>query len=244
MAEQPRLDALAKHMRQPQWDSIAAGWRGVWVELRGDVALAERCGEACLEHGRRADMKHALSTWVARLLMLRRRQGRVGELADAAEQLATGADPRKTGLRIVFGLVLAETGGEPAARAIYREELESYDGVLRPFWLANMAALSELCVVLQDAGGARALYAQLAPYAPQRRRDVFLVLGTRRALAGTAGANLRRRRAAAAPRATGRRRHAGDGRAAADGGAARLPRRRSRCRPTLVSACTSPKMVL
>ena len=131
MAEQPQLDALAKHMRQPQWDSIAAGWRGVWAELRGDVALAERCGEECLEHGRRADMKHALSTWVARLLMLRRRQGRVGELAEAAEQLAAGADPRKTGLRTVFGLVLAETGGEPAARAIYREELASYDGCCR-----------------------------------------------------------------------------------------------------------------
>ena len=171
MAEQPRLDALAKHMRQPQWDSIAAGWRGVWAELRGDVALAERCGEECLEHGRRADMKHALSTWVARLLMLRRRQGRVGELAEAAEQLATGADPRKTGLRTVFGLVLAETGGEPAARAIYEDELASYDVVLPQFWLANMAALSELSVVLQDAGGARTLYAQLAPYG---HRDVVV----------------------------------------------------------------------
>ncbi|MEY2514275.1 MAG: hypothetical protein QOJ89_1633 [bacterium] len=133
MVEQPRLDALAKHMRQPQWDSIATGWRGVWAELRGDVALAERCGEECLAHGRRADMKHALSTWVARLLMLRRRQGRVGELAEAAEQLASGADPRETGLRTVFGLVLAETGGEPAARAIYQDELASYDVVLPQF---------------------------------------------------------------------------------------------------------------
>ena len=164
MAEQVPLDALAKHMRQPEWDSIAAGWRGVWAELRGDVALAERCGEECLAHARRAGMRFALGTWMARLLMLRRRQGRVGELAEVAEQLASAADPRRIGLHAVFGLILAETGGETAARAIYREELASYDDVLPQFWLVNMAALSELCVALQDAAGARTLYAQLAPF--------------------------------------------------------------------------------
>ncbi len=46
--EHGALEELATELRQPQWQSIAAGWRGVLAELSGDVELAERCAEECL----------------------------------------------------------------------------------------------------------------------------------------------------------------------------------------------------
>ncbi|MDQ3676516.1 MAG: AAA family ATPase [Actinomycetota bacterium] len=165
VGEQPRLEALAKHMRQPQWHSVAVGWRGIWAELAGDVAYAERCADECLQHGQRAGMKDALSTWAAKLLMLRCRQGRLEELAPVVQRLLSGADMRKTGWQSAFGMILAETGDEDAAHAIYREELSGYPDALPSFWLTNIAVLSELCARLHDAEGARALYAALAPYA-------------------------------------------------------------------------------
>ncbi|MEA2149567.1 MAG: hypothetical protein QOD69_1397, partial [Solirubrobacteraceae bacterium] len=163
-AEQPRLEAIAEHIRQPQWQSMAVGWRGIWAELDGDIALAERCAEECLQHGQRADMKDALSIWASKLLMLRVRQGRLDELATVIERLVRGADMRRTGWRSAFGLILAGAGDEPAARAIYADELEGYDAALPQFWLTNICMLSELCVELHDRAGALALYGALAPY--------------------------------------------------------------------------------
>jgi hypothetical protein len=162
--EQTRLEALAKTMRQPQWHSIAAGWRGMWAELSGDVAAAEASAEECLQHGERAGMKHALGTWASALLMLRRRQGRLDELAKVVHRLVRGAEMRKMGWRSALGMILAETGETDAARKIYREELATFRRTLPMFWLMSMAPLSQLCVALQDVEGARRLYAALAPY--------------------------------------------------------------------------------
>ncbi|HWC27008.1 MAG TPA: AAA family ATPase [Solirubrobacteraceae bacterium] len=164
-ALQPQLETLAKHMRQPQWHSIAAGWRGVWAELAGDVTSAEQCAEECLQQGQRAGMKDALSLWTGKLLMLRRRQGRLGELSSAVERLLRGADVRRTGWRSAFALICADAGDAGAARAIYREELPAYAGAMPQFWLTNMAMLTELCAELGDADGARRLYSALLPCA-------------------------------------------------------------------------------
>jgi hypothetical protein len=163
-AEQPRLEALAQQLRQPQWLSAALGWRGLWAELAGDLAQAERCAQECLHEGRRAGLRDALSTWAASLLMLRRRQGRLDELAPVVSHLAD-EDARGTGWRSAHGLILAETGDADAARAVCRAELAGLADTLPQFWLTNAAMLSELCVRLGDEDGARALHAALLPYA-------------------------------------------------------------------------------
>ncbi|MDX6681288.1 MAG: hypothetical protein QOG94_1327 [Solirubrobacteraceae bacterium] len=191
--EQQRLDALARELRQPLFDSLAVGWRGVWAELDGDVELAERCAETCLHHAMRADMKNALSTWAARLVMLRRRQGRLAELAPVVEQLA-GGRTRGTGWPCVLALIHAETGAAPCARTIYERELaDGVEGVPRGmFWLVNVTLLSALCVKLDDVARAESLYGALAPHA---RRTVVvgysscwgLVEGWMASLAATMG---------------------------------------------------------
>jgi hypothetical protein len=159
------LQELAKHLRQPQWHSIALGWRGIWAELAGDVELAERCAEECLEFGRRAHMRDAHGTWAAKLLVLRRREGRLHELAPVVRRLAGMDDEVRKGWRSAHGLILAATGDAARARAIFRDELRTFDAALPAFWLTSIAMLSELCAELQDAAGARTLYDALAPYA-------------------------------------------------------------------------------
>ena len=152
-------------MRQPQWRSIVLGWRGLWAELAGDAEATERFADECLEHGRRANMRAAVSTRAGQLLMLRKRQGRLNELAPVVERLVHDGGVRGMGWRSAFGLILAAAGDEQRARAIYREELAAYDNALPLFWLTSISVLSELCVALRDADGARTLYAAMAPHA-------------------------------------------------------------------------------
>jgi tetratricopeptide (TPR) repeat protein len=165
LGEQPRFEALTKDMSQSQWHSVAAGWRGIWAELAGDAPQAERCAEECLQHGQRAHMKDALGIWAAKLLMARRRQGRLNELAPVVSRLVASADPRTMGWRSAFGLILADSADHDGAETIYREELAAYHDALPLFWLTNIALLSQLCAALHDADGARELYDALAPYA-------------------------------------------------------------------------------
>lgn len=165
-SEQVQLEALSKELRQPLFQSIAVGWRGVWAELAGDIDLAERCAEECLRHGQRAHAQDAVSIWAARLFPLRRRQGRLTELTPIVERLVHGG-ARQAGWPSALALIHAEAGDEKAARTIYKDELANGpDGLPRGmFWLTNVALLSELCAKLDDAERAPALYAALAPHA-------------------------------------------------------------------------------
>jgi tetratricopeptide (TPR) repeat protein len=164
--EQTQLDALAQQLRQPLFHSIAVGWRGIWAELAGDVELAERCADECLRHGQRAHTQDALSTWAAKLLMLRRREGRLAELAPMVERLARGA-ARGSGWRAAFGMLQAETGHLEEARTIYEQELARGPEALPRgiFWLTSVVLLSEVGALLGDEDGARTLYRALEPHA-------------------------------------------------------------------------------
>ena len=164
---QVRLEALARELRQPLFDSIAVGWRGLWAEMSGDVELAERCAEESLRHGQRAHAQDAVSIWAAKLFTLRRRQGRLGELRPIVERLAENSGTRHAGWRTALALIHAEAGDERTARAIYRQQLSGPPEALPRgiFWLTNVALLSDLCATLRDSEGAQVLYGALAPYA-------------------------------------------------------------------------------
>lgn len=116
--------------------------------------------------GQRAHTQDAVSTWAAKLFMLRRRQGRLAELTPIVERLAHGG-ARGTGWLSALGLIHAETGDEEAARAIYEGEMcGGTDALPRGmFWLTTVALLSEVCAKLHDAERARALYAALISHA-------------------------------------------------------------------------------
>jgi DNA-binding SARP family transcriptional activator len=164
--QQLQLDGLAKELRQPLFQSLAVGWRGVWGELTGNVALAERCAEEYLRHSQEAHSQDAVSTWAAKLFMLRRRQGRLAELTGVVERLAHGR-ARRAGWPAALALIHAEGGDEAAARALYERELGAGPEALPRgiYWLPTIALLSEVCAILRDGERARALYDALAPHA-------------------------------------------------------------------------------
>ena len=164
--EQRELDRISAELRQPLLLSLAAGWRGVWAELAGKTELAESCAEICLEHARAAHLKDAISTWTVRLIAIRRRQGRLGELTTIVEQLARD-DGGGTGWPSVLALIHAESCDLEIARAIYERELAAgVGGIPRGMrWLAVVVLLSELCVKLRDVARGRELYELLTPYA-------------------------------------------------------------------------------
>jgi DNA-binding SARP family transcriptional activator len=164
--EQVELEALAARLGQPLFRSIAAGARGLWAELAGDVELAEGCAEELLREARRANTQDAVSAWASQLFALRRRQGRLSELVPVVERLA-GSGGQQLGWLSALGILRFETGDAQAARRIYDEELATGPSGLPHgmFWLTRVAMLSDLSAKLRDVAGAEALYAQLAPHA-------------------------------------------------------------------------------
>jgi predicted ATPase len=164
--QQVKLEALAVRLGQPLLRSIAAGARGLWAELEGDVELAERYAEELLREARLAHTQDAVSAWASQLFALRRRQGRVAELAPVVERLS-GSGGHQLGWLSALGVLRFETGDAQAARRIYEQELGAGPGGLPHgmFWLTRVAMLSELCAMLGDVSGAEALYALLAPHA-------------------------------------------------------------------------------
>jgi DNA-binding SARP family transcriptional activator/tetratricopeptide (TPR) repeat protein len=164
--EYVELEALAGRLGQPLFRSLALGARGLWAELAGDVEAAERCADESLHQARLAHTGDAVSSWASQLFALRRRCGRLEELAPYVERLA-GSGGHQLGWRSALGVLCFETGDIDGARRIYEQELgDGPDGLPRGmFWLTRMSLLSELGAMVGDAAGARKLYAALAPHA-------------------------------------------------------------------------------
>ncbi len=81
--QQAELERLADKLGQPLLRFIAFGARGLFAELEGDEELAERWADECLRQAKIAHAEDALSSWGAQMFVLRRRQGRIAEMASA-----------------------------------------------------------------------------------------------------------------------------------------------------------------
>jgi len=164
--EHAELERLADKLGQPLLRSIALGARCLFAELEGDDAAAERWSEESRRLAKLAHAEDALSSWGARMFALRRRQGRLAEMAPLAETVVKSGG-RPLGWLAALALIRLETGDEPAARAAYEREMADGPGALPRgmFWLTRMALLCEICAGLSDAEGAEQLYGELLPHA-------------------------------------------------------------------------------
>jgi DNA-binding SARP family transcriptional activator len=165
-SEYAELERLAAKLGQPLLRETAFGARGLWAELSGDDDQAERWAA---ESHRQANLAHtgeADSSWGSQVFAMRRRQGRVAELAALAESLANSGGGA-LGWLSALGVLRLETGDEAGARAVYEQEMADGPAALPRgmFWLTRIALLSELCAGLRDARGAEQLYAELLPHA-------------------------------------------------------------------------------
>jgi DNA-binding SARP family transcriptional activator len=164
--EQAELERLAGKLGQPLLRSLAYGAKGLWAELDGEAEQAERWADESLRQAKLAHNADAVSSWGSQMFALRRRQGRVREMAPVVESIVA-AGGRPLGWLAALGVLRMETGDRAGARALYDDEMREGPAALRRgmFWLTRIALLSELCAGLGDGDGAAALYAELQPHA-------------------------------------------------------------------------------
>lgn len=164
--EHADLERLAEKLGQPLLRSLALGARGMWSELAGDDELAEQWADESFRLAKLAHTGDASSSWGSQMFALRRRQGRLAELAPLAEAVVA-AGGGTLGWVSALGVLRLETGDEAGARALYDQEMAEGAAALPRgmFWLTRLSLLSELCAGLGDAAGAAQLYEELLPYA-------------------------------------------------------------------------------
>jgi DNA-binding SARP family transcriptional activator len=166
-----QLAELARSLGQPLYLSIVAGARGLFAELDGDLAEAERCTEESRRHAASASTLDATSAWAGQVYRRRLLEGdpdRLRELATEAEELVR-AGGHKLGWRSGLGVLRFELGDTQTARRLY--ELERVPLPRGMFRLSHAVGLAQLAGRLEDPDGAKTLYDDLWP---DRRRNVVV----------------------------------------------------------------------
>jgi len=167
------LADLAEELRQPLYHHFTASWGAVDSVLRGEFPRAEELIATAATLGHRAQARDADMNRVVALLMMRREQGRAGELAEAISAYAEHF-PVVPAWRVLAAHVAMVTGDE--ATAARELELHCRDGCTALprdlFLLPALAALAEIAAATGSTTHAAGLYELLEPYA-----DRWVVMG-------------------------------------------------------------------
>ena len=160
------FDAGANRLRQPlyEWSSIV--WRAMSALLAGQLDRADVLASEALAAGAPAEAVTASQYYAIQVLGIRREQGRMGELENAARQLVDD-NPGRPAWRAALATLLCEEGRLDDARDEF-EKLAAgdFDDVPKDLdWTIAMTLLSDVCADLGDAERAALLYAKLKPYA-------------------------------------------------------------------------------
>jgi DNA-binding SARP family transcriptional activator/tetratricopeptide (TPR) repeat protein len=159
------LGALAADMRQPaqQW-SVGTDLTMLAL-MEGRFDDAERLIAETLDRGQEAENWNALVSQRIALFVLRRAQGRLGELEETISR-SVHEYPALLRFRCALAHLYAELGRE-------RETLAALDHLLsvdlgREYldaeWLFSMSLLPDPCALVGDEAGAGELYSLLLPY--------------------------------------------------------------------------------
>jgi DNA-binding CsgD family transcriptional regulator len=146
------------------------GWyapllRGLRAFLAGQLLDAETCAIEAIELGRRFQSENAHLLAAVQLWLVRREQGRAGELEAEAEALVRQF-PSIVGWRIILALIQAECGRRSeAGRTFGQLAADGFAAVPRDYlWLANMANVVDLCLAVGGEAEMALLYDLLGPY--------------------------------------------------------------------------------
>lgn len=167
-AARAEIDAqarLADELRQPTQFFYVANCRATLAAFEGRWDTAERLADEAFGHGERAEPAIAVLYHGIQLYMVRRGQGRLGELADQARR-AVDAFPTYVVLRCVLAHLYAELGKEAdARRELHLLANDRFSGLPRnDEWLFGMSLLADVAGFLRDVGAGEVLYEQLLPF--------------------------------------------------------------------------------
>ena len=149
-------------------------WTGTNLILAGRFDDAERTIQQALVVGQREQNANALPLFALQLAVLRREQGRLGELEPAMRGYAS-QNPRFPAWRCALAILCLEAGNEEEAREIAKQLADEFANLHEDwFWLTGMTLLAELYAGLGDRDRAAMLYPRLLPYAA---RNVLVAPG-------------------------------------------------------------------
>jgi hypothetical protein len=163
----------ALYLRQPLYLWNVAVWQAMRALLAGQVDEAERLAQEAVARGSAAEEVTAGQYYSIQLLSIRKEQGRLAELENAARQLVA-LSPSVSAWRAGYARLLAEIGRDRDAQ----EELDilaakDFQDIPQDNqWMIAVTLLGELCAELGDAHRAALLYEMLLPF-----REVNVVIG-------------------------------------------------------------------
>lgn len=158
--------ALAKAIRQPQYQWRAATFRALRALMDGRFEHAERLVHDALAAGQRIHEQNAVGAFSCQLFSLRRDQGRLQEMEPALIGLVDRF-PTVPGWRCALASLYAELRQIPQAECQFERLVanELADLPRDVAWLPAMALLAEVCAILGDARRAALLYDLMRPFA-------------------------------------------------------------------------------
>ena len=160
-ADYAAMEELAGELRQPTQHWFVAVHKGLLALLEGRLAEADVLSAHALDLGERAQSWDARASHTLQMVVLRRDQGRLGEVEAQVRSVAE-ANPTYPILHCARALTLAELGHVDEAG----DSLARLAGSL-PFdeeWLLGMEFLAETAYVLEAPEPAAVLYEALRPY--------------------------------------------------------------------------------
>jgi tetratricopeptide (TPR) repeat protein len=180
------FDAGAHRLRQPLYEWTAIVWRAMRALLAGSLPLADKLAAEALGAGAPAEALTVSQYFAIQVLAIRRDQGTMAELEQAARQLVD-ENAARPAWRAALATLLCQEGRLAEAREEFeRLALADFEDIPKDLdWMITMILLSDVCADLDDGDRAGLLYAKLEPYA-----DVNVVIGLAAACLGSAASFL------------------------------------------------------
>jgi tetratricopeptide (TPR) repeat protein len=167
-AVEAQIEAFATgagRLRQPLYLWQVVVWRAMRELLDGKLAHAEQLAAEALAGGAPGEGVTAAQYYAVQLLAIRREQGRIGELEQAARQLVE-ANPTRPAWGAALATTLWETDRLDEARTEFeRLARKQFADIRRDGdWITTMTLLCEVCAAVGDVARAPALYEAMVPY--------------------------------------------------------------------------------
>ena len=161
---QARALETARRLRQPFILHAAEQHGSALALLEGRLADAEDAAENAREWGAMLTGPPADAAYGIQMFGIRREQGRLRELAPAAEGLAA-EDPGAGMWRPAFAALLAELGlDEGVERELARARHDGLDRLRHGLWVTSLTYLTDACSAIGNRETAALVYPELAAY--------------------------------------------------------------------------------
>jgi DNA-binding SARP family transcriptional activator/tetratricopeptide (TPR) repeat protein len=160
------FSAGAAQLRQPLYIWQKTVWSAMRALLDGQLEQADELAAEAVAAGAPGESVTAPQYYGMQLLAIRREQGRIGELGEAARRMLD-SNPDRPAWRAAFADVLLETGRlDEAAEQLAMVAAHDFEDIPRDGdWMTTVTLLSEVSSGLGDAPTAARLYELLTPFA-------------------------------------------------------------------------------